>query len=91
MVIVTMGVMQISFSPAARVPTLFDGSSIIWDRLAIVEDLYEKDSAILLTELDACSWGRCERAKTHSSFQIRIMYCPMTCGVHVSLKTTPRV
>lgn len=91
MVFVTMGSMQTSFSPAARVSILFDGSSIIGDRLANVEDLYEKDSAILLTELDACSWVRCARAKIHSSFQIRILYCPMTCGVHVSLKTTPRV
>ena len=81
---------DLKISTISTCPTPFYGSSIIWDSSVVIEYLYEKDSRVWPAELDARSWTQCASAEIPSSSQMLRMYCPMSCGVHVSLKIMPQ-
>jgi glutathione S-transferase len=57
-----------SVSPTGRVPCLVDGSTVVWDSLAIVEYLAERHAHIWPTGASARAWARCAAAEMHSGF-----------------------
>ena len=47
------------FSPSGKVPCLVDGSTIVWDSLAIVEYLAERHAGVWPADAGARAWSRC--------------------------------
>jgi glutathione S-transferase len=74
-----------SFSPNGRVPCLHDGSTIVWDSLAIVEYLAERHKGVWPDEPKARAWARCAASEMHSGFGELRARCSMSCGVRVDL------
>ncbi len=73
------------FSPAAKVPTLELGSTVVWDSLAIVEFLAERYQGVWPNDAKARTWGRCVVAEMHSGFSVLRSTCAMNCGVRIAL------
>jgi glutathione S-transferase len=74
-----------AFSPTGRVPTLIDGSTTVWDSLAITEYLAERHVGVWPTDAAARAWARCAAAEMHSGFSALRNQCSMNCGVRVRL------
>src|SRR5688572_5808130 len=74
-----------SFSPTGRVPCLVDGDAVIWDSLAIVEYLAEKNPGVWPTVAQARAWARSAAAEMHSGFQVLRDVCTMSCGIRVRI------
>ena len=74
------------FSPNGRVPCLHDGSTVVWDSLAIVEYLAERHVGIWPTDAAARAWARSAASEMHSGFGELRQRCSMTCGQRVQLK-----
>jgi glutathione S-transferase len=77
------------FSPSGRVPCLLDGEITVWDSLAIVEHLAERQPALWPDARTARAWARSASAEMHSGFQVLRSRCPMSCGVRVRLTARP--
>ena len=69
----------LAHSRAGKVPVLWDGDLMIWDRLAIVEYVAEKNPGAGLWPADAPARAiaRAVSAEMHSGFQPLREHCPM--------------
>jgi len=76
-----------SFSPSGKVPCLLDGSSCVWDSLAITEYLAERHLDVWPARPEARTWARSAAAEMHSGFSALRNDCPMNCGVRIRLDT----
>jgi glutathione S-transferase len=74
-----------AFSPTGRVPVLIDGSTTVWDSLAIAEYVAERHAGVWPKDGAARTWARCAAAEMHSGFSALRNQCSMTCGVRVRL------
>lgn len=83
-----------AFSPTGKVPCLADGTTLVWDSLAIVEHLAERvgagtpalsDGAVWPHDRTARAWARSASAEMHSGFGAVRHHCPMNCAVRVRL------
>jgi len=74
-----------SFSPNGKVPCLHDGTTFIWDSLAITEYLAERHEGVWPGGADMRAWARCVVSEMHSGFAELRERCPMNCGVRVEL------
>ena len=73
------------FAPNGRVPCLHDGSTIVWDSLAIVEYLAERHAGVWPADQTARAWARSAASEMHSGFGELRSRCSMSCGVRVQL------
>jgi glutathione S-transferase len=78
-----------AFSPSGRVPCLDDGSTVIWDSLAIVEYLAERFPGVWPADPIARAWARSAAAEMHSGFADLRHFCPMVCGLRVRIDSWP--
>ncbi|SDV50329.1 glutathione S-transferase family protein [Chitinasiproducens palmae] len=71
-------------SPSGRVPCLVDGTSRVWDSLAIVETLAERfpQHPLWPRDADARAWARAVSAEMHSGFTALRQAMPM--NVHAT-------
>ena len=76
-------------SPSGKVPCLVDGSTVVWDSLAITEYLAERHPQVWPADSSARAFARCAAAEMHSGFGELRNRCSMTCGVRVRLHETP--
>lgn len=69
----------LAHSPSGKVPALVDGDLTVWDTLAIVEHLAERNPAVAIWPRDARarSIARSVSAEMHSGFQALREHCPM--------------
>jgi glutathione S-transferase len=81
----------LELSPSGKIPCLVDGSTLVWDSLAIIEYLAERHRGVWPQEAEARAWARSASAEMHSSFVELRNRCSMTCGVRLRLKQTPAV
>ena len=72
-----------------RVPCLHDGSTVVWDSLAIAEYLADRHPGVWPTDADARAWARCAAAEMHSGFAALRNFCSMNCGIRAKLHTQP--
>ena len=59
---------NLAFSPTALVPALHDGSTVVWDSLAIGEYLAERHPGMWPQDPVARAWARSIAAEMHSGF-----------------------
>jgi len=78
-----------TFSPTGRVPCLVDGSTVVWDSLAIVEYVAERHPGVWPRDVDARAWARCACAEMHSGFAMLRERCGMNCSLRVRLFEMP--
>jgi glutathione S-transferase len=76
------------FSPTAMVPCLHDGSTVVWDSLAISEYLAERHAGVWPAGAEARGFARCAAAEMHSGFGALRSSCSMNCGLRVRLRET---
>jgi glutathione S-transferase len=76
-----------TFSPSGKVPCLVDdnGSTVVWDSLAITEYLAEQHEGVWPADKTARAWARCAAAEMHSGFQTLRNNCGMSCGMRIQL------
>jgi glutathione S-transferase len=74
-----------AFSPTGKVPCLVDGTTTVWDSLAITEYLAERHAGVWPTDAVARAWARCAAAEMHSGFQALRNACGMNCGLRIQL------
>lgn len=55
-------------SPSSKVPTLHDGTVVVWDSLAIAEYLAERHPGLWPADREARAWARSATAEMHSGF-----------------------
>lgn len=77
-----------SFSPTGKVPCLHDGTTVVWDSLAIAEYLAERHARVWPADAKARAWARCAAAEMHSGFGALRNICSMNCGVRIRLHET---
>lgn len=73
------------FSPTGRVPCLVDGTTTVWDSLAITEYLAERHAGVWPAAPGARAWARCAAAEMHAGFGALREQCSMSCGIRVQL------
>jgi glutathione S-transferase len=78
-----------AFSPTGKVPCLVDGSTVVWDSLAIAEFLAERVPQVWPGDSVARAWARCAAAEMHSGFSTLRATCPMSCGIRVRIDPYP--
>ena len=78
-----------AFSPSGKVPCLIDGTTVVWDSLAIVEYLAEQESRVWPRDVVARAWARCAAAEMHSGFSNLRNLCTMNCGVQIRIDPFP--
>jgi len=76
----------LKLSPSGKIPCLIDGSTLVWDSLAITEYLAERHRGVWPQEVEARAWARSASAEMHSGFTELRNRCSMTCGVRLRLK-----
>jgi glutathione S-transferase len=74
-----------AFSPTGKVPCLVDGTTTVWDSLAITEYLAERHPDVWPGDATARAWARCAAAEMHAGFAALRGQCTMNCGVRVHL------
>ncbi len=79
----------LKLSPTGKIPCLIDGSTLVWDSLAITEYLAERHGGVWPQDVAARAWARCASAEMHSGFTELRNRCSMTCGVRLRLKERP--
>jgi glutathione S-transferase len=72
-------------SPNGKVPCLVDGSTTVWESLAIVEYLAERHAGVWPAAPEARSWARSAAAEMHAGFGELRNRCSMSCGIRVQL------
>ncbi len=77
------------FSPSGRVPCLVDGSTTVWDSLAIAEYLAEQSSKVWPDDSVTRAWARSAAAEMHSGFMDLRNTCSMNCGIRVRIDNFP--
>ena len=78
-----------AFSPSGKVPCLVDGSTVVWDSLAITEYLAEGGREVWPADSIARAWARCAAAEMHSGFTALRGLCSMNCGIRVRIDPYP--
>lgn len=78
-----------SFSPSGRVPCLEDGTTVVWDSLAITEYLSERHAGVWPSDAQARAWARCAAAEMHSGFAALRNLHGMNVGVRVTVTQRP--
>jgi glutathione S-transferase len=81
----------LEISPSGKIPCLVDGSTLVWDSLAIAEYLAERHPGVWPRQAEARAWARSAAAEMHSGFTELRNRCSMSCGVRLRLKVTPAV
>jgi glutathione S-transferase len=76
-------------SPSAKVPSLRDGDTVVWDSLAIAEYLHERHAGVWPADAMARAWARSATAEMHSGFSALRSTCNMNCGIRVKMKSVP--
>jgi glutathione S-transferase len=71
--------------PSGKVPCLIDGSTAVWDSLAITEYLAERHAGIWPGDSAARAWARSAAAEMHSGFNELRSTCSMNCGARIRL------
>jgi glutathione S-transferase len=79
----------LKLSPSGKIPCLSDGSTLVWDSLAITEYLAERHGRVWPEEAAARAWARSAAAEMHSGFAELRSRCSMSCGVRLRLKQAP--
>jgi glutathione S-transferase len=79
----------LELSPSGKIPCLVDGTTLVWDSLAIAEYLAERHRGVWPDDAVARAWARSAAAEMHSSFMELRNRCSMSCGVRLRLKETP--
>jgi glutathione S-transferase len=74
-----------NISPTGKVPCLVDGTTIVWDSLAITEYLAERHEAVWPQDAAARAWARSAAAEMHSGFAELRGRCSMSCGHRIRL------
>jgi glutathione S-transferase len=77
-----------AFSPSGKVPCLVDGTSVVWDSMAIAEYLAERHAGAWPHDPLARAWARSAAAEMHAGFAALRQRCSMNCGVRVRLAGT---
>jgi glutathione S-transferase len=77
-----------AFSPSGKVPCLVDGTSVVWDSMAIAEYLAERHAGVWPHDPLARAWARSAAAEMHAGFAALRQRCSMNCGVRVRLAGT---
>ena len=72
----TEGLLQ-RFSPSGRVPVLIDGTTTIWDSLAILEHLAERQPVMWPERADERALARSIAAELHSGFRAIERFLPL--------------
>jgi glutathione S-transferase len=72
-------------SPTGKVPCLVDGTTVVWDSLAIVEYLAERHPGVWPADPVARAWARSAAAEMHSGFGTLRNDCSMCVGVRIAL------
>lgn len=80
-----------AFSPTGKVPCLVEGSTVVWDSLAITEFLAERVPTVWPGDSVARAWARCAAAEMHSGFSTLRDICTMNCGIRVRIDSYPAV
>lgn len=75
--------------PAGKVPCLIDGTTTVWESLAIAEYLAERHDGVWPTNPQARAWARSASAEMHAGFGELRNRCSMSCGVRVRLFEFP--
>jgi glutathione S-transferase len=73
------------FSPTGKVPCLVDGSTVVWDSLAIAEYVAERHPGVWPGDPVARAWARSASAEMHSGFVALRNECSMSIGVRIRL------
>ncbi len=74
-----------AFAPNGTVPCLHDGTTVVWNSLAIVEYLAERHPGGWPTDAIARAWARSAAAEMHGGFSALRNQCSMNVGVRVRL------
>jgi glutathione S-transferase len=74
-----------AFSPTGKVPCLVDGTTTVWDSLAISEYVAERHAGVWPAEAAARAWARSAAAEMHSGYQALRNTCGMNCGLRIRL------
>jgi len=72
-------------SPNGKVPCLVDGTTTVWESLAIVEYLAERHTGVWPAEPFARAFARSAAAEMHAGFGELRNRCSMSCGQRVRL------
>jgi glutathione S-transferase len=67
----------LALSPAGKVPVLRDGATHVWESLAILEYLAEKNSALWPADVGARALARALASEMHAGFSALRRHCPM--------------
>ena len=78
-----------AFSPNGRVPCLVDGETRVWESLAIVEYLAEREPRVWPEAAPARAWARSAAAEMHAGFATLRGRCPMNVGLRMRLAAHP--
>jgi glutathione S-transferase len=74
-----------AFSPTGKVPCLHDGTTVVWDSLAIAEYLAEAHPRVWPADKVARAWARSAAAEMHSGFAALRSGASMSCGLRIEL------
>jgi glutathione S-transferase len=75
----------LDFSPSGKVPCLHDGTTVVWDSLAIAEYLAESHPGVWPADKVARAFARSAAAEMHSGFAALRARASMSCGVRIEL------
>jgi glutathione S-transferase len=78
-------------SPTGKVPCLVDGETVVWESLAIMEYLAERQAVVWPLSARARAWARSAAAEMHAGFGELRARCSMSCGHRVRLTEIPAV
>lgn len=78
-----------AFSPTGKVPCLEIGGVTVWESLAIVETVAERNPAAWPGAWKARAWARAASAEMHAGFPLVRSCCSMSCGQRVALDDPP--
>ena len=78
-----------AISASGKVPCLVDEGFSVWDSLAIVEYLAEREPRVWPVDARGRAWARSAAAEMHSGFNELRNSCSMNCGVRVRLNNPP--
>ncbi|HEX6218041.1 MAG TPA: glutathione S-transferase family protein [Sphingomicrobium sp.] len=71
------------FAPNGMVPVLVDGTTTVWDSLAIALYLADRHDGIWPSDTAAKAWAQCVACEMHSGFAALRNDCTMNVGVRV--------